>query len=557
MLNILSICALSFYFAFIINRSKKSELLVYYLWMHFFAMLVLAAGLLNAIAPNALVGYTFTLIDSMVNLHFSITFLLFGKFYNQRKHLGTGLLATLLALPLACLIALSLYPPDSTVFSSLHHLFTVAGCILQLLGCLYLINRIIGMQKRLILRLLIMGPVIISLIFRILVSIQNKALWALLNPIFAMIIFTLIFIGTVRYGLFETLSIGVIRCLELYHEAIIVMDARCEVIYSNLIFERLDDRTKSFFGDQCRQIILQQNASDERQVELTFEKRLYTLSIRPLKSILQQKVNYVCILHDDTTLKSAIRDLKEKNEELRQMNLHINKFERQADALSVIEARNILAKEIHDVMGHSLNLVLHTLESNKVILDACPGKAIQRLEQVLEDIDAGMREISMMSKRTGDPLRAYLPLNEQLNDMARRLIAVNVRLEIIGVDDIGYYPPEVAKTIYRLCQEACTNAIKHGKADNITLSVRQKKTNLYIHIVDNGMGCMHIKKGNGLKGMEERVERLGGSIRFNTLEDNGFLIKVIIPLRTGRSDPESAKGTVNDDQRHLPPIKGL
>jgi CRISPR/Cas system-associated endonuclease/helicase Cas3 len=144
--------------------------------------------------------------------------------------------------------------------------------------------------------------------------------------------------------------------------------------------------------------------------------------------------------HDDTTLKSAIRDLKEKNEELRQMNLHINKFERQADALSVIEARNILAKEIHDVMGHSLNLVLHTLESNKVILDACPGKAIQRLEQVLEDIDAGMREISMMSKRTGDPLRAYLPLNEQLNDMARRLIAVNVRLEIIGWMTLAIIP---------------------------------------------------------------------------------------------------------------------
>jgi hypothetical protein len=80
----------------------------------FFCHACPAAGLLNAIAPNALVGYTFTLIDSMVNLHFSITFLLFGKFYNQRKHLGTGLLATLLALPLACLIALSLYPPDST-----------------------------------------------------------------------------------------------------------------------------------------------------------------------------------------------------------------------------------------------------------------------------------------------------------------------------------------------------------------------------------------------------------------------------------------------------------
>lgn len=123
----------------------------------------------------------------------------------------------------------------------------------------------------------------------------------------------------------------------------------------------------------------------------------------------------------------------------------------------------------------------------------------------------------------------------QLDEMADRLSEIGVRLEVIRSKWAGELSDEQEKTIYRICQEATTNAIKHGKADQITVSIKERNRLLHVYIVDNGKGCKSIIKGNGLRGMEERTERLGGFVSFNSFEDgNGFMVHASIPLKSSK-----------------------
>ena len=91
-------------------------------------------------------------------------------------------------------------------------------------------------------------------------------------------------------------------------------------------------------------------------------------------------------------------------------------------------------------------------------------------------------------------------------------------------------PHQISEAVIRLCQEAVTNAIRHGKAEKINIILRFSVNQLEIYILDNGIGCSDIKKGFGLLGMEERiVSDLKGVLNFGSLE-GGFTIRAVIPL---------------------------
>jgi signal transduction histidine kinase len=86
------------------------------------------------------------------------------------------------------------------------------------------------------------------------------------------------------------------------------------------------------------------------------------------------------------------------------------------------------------------------------------------------------------------------------------------------------------EALYRVCQEAITNSIRHGKATRVVIVLRFNPDCLCLSIVDNGKGCGSIIKGLGLTGMEERVKRLNGTISYGPNGDEGFNISAEIPL---------------------------
>lgn len=90
--------------------------------------------------------------------------------------------------------------------------------------------------------------------------------------------------------------------------------------------------------------------------------------------------------------------------------------------------------------------------------------------------------------------------------------------------------PQLACAIYRICQEAMTNSLRHGKAKNMKIVLASTDGAINLLIEDDGMGCGEIKKGWGLTGMEERVAELKGKIEYGLGRERGFRINIEIPL---------------------------
>ena len=100
----------------------------------------------------------------------------------------------------------------------------------------------------------------------------------------------------------------------------------------------------------------------------------------------------------------------------------------------------------------------------------------------------------------------------------------------LSIGELGRYDDfSHTSVVYRICQEALTNALRHGKAHNVSITVELDEEWLCLAVMDDGRGCQEFQKGHGLHGMEERVIHLNGNIVYNHGKP-GFSIFVMIPL---------------------------
>lgn len=92
-----------------------------------------------------------------------------------------------------------------------------------------------------------------------------------------------------------------------------------------------------------------------------------------------------------------------------------------------------------------------------------------------------------------------------------------------------------AGVIYRICQEALTNSIRHGKARNISIVLRFSISMIKILIIDDGVGCSELHEGFGLSGMKQRIKELNGKIEYGSGGENGFSIFAEIPFENSKN----------------------
>lgn len=531
-----SIAALSAYVAYIYHSSIKTELVGSFINVHIFAVISLALDFIAILARETELRRFLANISSVGGVLCSVSLLHFSLILLSKKSPDRIITVLLYSLPAICLAVFFLWNKPIIVdpsaapeacfpyrFSSaLEYMLRVAGCVLLAVT----MAQRIGIYP---FEVFLFVFALASFTLKILVTFFNPVCPPVFGPITALTIFGMLFFGSARLGMLITLSLGIRRSLELYSEPAFILDGKGNRVYMNPACARLSQDTIQAIHDACLREArhFREPGQEGRVLELEHNNGIYTISIRVAKTLLQRRSGLVCLIHDDTALKAAINKLKEKNEELVAMNSSIRMLQDQIGHLAAIEERNNLAKEIHDVMGHSLNLALHTLESNRLILDRYPEKTIMRLRQVIDDIDRGIDEITANNGSRKD----HSPLWSLLDEMADRMEEIGVRLDVIRSRCTNDLTDEQVRAIYRICQEATTNAIRHGKADHITISIKEKTSVLDVHIIDNGKGCGKIIKGNGLKGMEERAGSLGGVVRFNSFEDGkGFMVHASIPL---------------------------
>jgi two-component system, NarL family, sensor histidine kinase DesK len=188
--------------------------------------------------------------------------------------------------------------------------------------------------------------------------------------------------------------------------------------------------------------------------------------------------------------------------------------------------RLVIARELHDLMGHHLTALNLQLQLSQALLarEQSEGAAAQldKARHVAEQLLADVREaVSHQRAQTRIDLSAAL-----------RTLAASLEAPVItlGLDDdaVRNLAPRTAHALLRCVQEAVTNCVRHARARHLHIHLLVEGASLVVRIEDDGDGQTKLKAGNGLTGMRERLQELGGTATV-LRHCPGFLIELRCP----------------------------
>ncbi len=206
-------------------------------------------------------------------------------------------------------------------------------------------------------------------------------------------------------------------------------------------------------------------------------------------------------------------------------------------AAAVAEERARIARELHDVIAHSVSVMVVQAEAAQEVLKKGPERAIEPLQAVQ---DTGRQAMVEMSRLVGLLREAGeevgLAPQPGLGDLDALLTQVRdaglqVQLQVEGQP--RQLPLGVDLSAYRVVQEALTNTLKHAGPAHAEVIVRYTRDALELEIRDDGPGSGngHVG-GHGLVGMRERVSVFGGELQAGPRPERGFAVRARLPLDT-------------------------
>jgi signal transduction histidine kinase len=235
------------------------------------------------------------------------------------------------------------------------------------------------------------------------------------------------------------------------------------------------------------------------------------------------------------TLGDAVRSRRRWRAELRRQAAAAA-AEREREAAARVEQERLrIARELHDVLAHTLSVMtLHGNVAAEALEDAPPDRATARsaVAAVREAAGGASREL----RATVGLLRAPdddgpVPGLDQLGRLVEASAAAGLAVTVEGGDVPADLPAVVGTTAYRIVQEeSLTNVLRHADAAMATVLLDRGPAELTVRISDDGRGGRADGSGYGLAGMRERAAPLGGRLDAGPGE-RGWVVEAVLPLR--------------------------
>ncbi|MEO1388205.1 MAG: sensor histidine kinase [Cyanobacteria bacterium J06634_6] len=213
-------------------------------------------------------------------------------------------------------------------------------------------------------------------------------------------------------------------------------------------------------------------------------------------------------------------------------NTQLRQYALQVEEIATLKERTRVAREIHDALGHSLTALGLNLSAAIGLWAQAPQEAKSLVSQAQSLSQSALTDVRQAIAMLRAEAIASKPLGQLLRDLVTELQR-NTNLQPHGSVQIDHDLSEAQKTaVYRIVQEGLTNIAKHAQATKVTVEVQTAEKTLTIVIRDNGRGFNRSQttSGFGLRGMEERVLALEGTLVVDTAPDEGCCIFIQLPL---------------------------
>ncbi|HET7043804.1 MAG TPA: histidine kinase [Gaiellaceae bacterium] len=197
---------------------------------------------------------------------------------------------------------------------------------------------------------------------------------------------------------------------------------------------------------------------------------------------------------------------------------------------AVAEERARMARELHDIVSHNLSVVV--LQAAGARAAGAGPATLEKIERSGREALVEMRRLLCVLREDGDAAGlAPQPGIAQLEALAAgmREAGLPVELRLVGT---GALPPALELCVYRIVQEALTNALKHAGPARATVAVARAADVLTVEVSDDGAGAAADGPpgGHGLVGMHERVARFGGELRAGPRVEGGYAVTATLPV---------------------------
>jgi signal transduction histidine kinase len=205
--------------------------------------------------------------------------------------------------------------------------------------------------------------------------------------------------------------------------------------------------------------------------------------------------------------------------------------------VSVRYERARIARELHDVVAHCVSLMVVQANAGVYLAKSDPGSAAESFDSITDTARQASAEIERLVAVLATPCPAGPPAGLRVvEDLVRRVRASGLRVTCRFSGDTEGLPEPAAQTVYRLVQEAITNAMKHAPGAPIDIRLDGGDAAVLAEVTNQlaggaRSGLEHVGGGHGLDGMRERVRRCGGTFSAGPTAAGSWRVQATLPRR--------------------------
>lgn len=222
-----------------------------------------------------------------------------------------------------------------------------------------------------------------------------------------------------------------------------------------------------------------------------------------------------------------------------QVNQELRLARREIARLAVSEERLRFARDLHDLLGHSLSLITLKSELAGQLIAENPEQA----KREVREVEAAARK-ALQDVREAVAGYRQATLRSELEHAHELLAAAGI--ECIVRDEASELSPNVETLLGWVLREGITNVMRHSRARHCVVALTRSEGTVHMTLTDDGRGFVSSRtesgatvanRGNGLRGISERVTAGGGRCQFGAADEEGFRLSVIVPLQPSSDEP--------------------